>query len=299
MATQRRQRLIYALIAIIAVIATAFGTSNGRFFGVTPTVKATTVPGAIPVDPVDAQPAPALFASKDLLPIGSRLTRQYQRAESDIDDFYADQPAGSTVDDAAFTRWASRQVGLRPSALQERQERLKVDIAQSAKRDRSAQWLGLHGCRDVWTSYVLAQKRFHGSGDQVAKKSELSAVLNLAVRVTASAQERLARGEDVTPQAPCAPRDAAAREACDCSFPSSTAAMSAAARTYLAALEPMASRQYAWMERQVDLAQVYQDREIPGDTEAGAYVGYLVGRYFVASRGYPGPTPTRKATTTP
>jgi hypothetical protein len=75
--------------------------------------------------------------------------------------------------------------------------------------------------------------------------------------------------------------------------------MSAAARTYLAALEPMASRQYAWMERQVDLAPIYQGGEIPGDTEAGAYVGYLVGRYFLASRGYPEPTPPRTATTTP
>jgi len=299
MATQRRQRLIYALIAIIAVVATAFGTTNGRFFGVTPTVKATIAPGVVPVDPVDAQPAPALFASRDLVPIGARLTRQYERAESDIDDFYADQPTGSTVDDAAFARWASKQLGLRPSAAQERQERLRLDLAQSAKRDRSAQWLGVHGCRDVWTSYVLAQKRFHGAGDHVAKKSELAAVLDLAVRVTTSAQKRLARGEVVTTQAPCAPQNAAAREACDCSFPSSTAAMSAAARTYLAALAPLASRQYTWMERQVDLAQIYRGAEIPGDTEAGAYVGYLAARYYLASRGYPEPTPRPTATPTP
>jgi hypothetical protein len=294
MATQRRQRLIYAFIAIVAIVAAVFGTTNGRFLGVTPTEQAPVVaPTPTPADPVDAQPAPALFTSKDLLPIGARLTRQYRLAESDIDDFYADQPTGSTVDDAAFADWASKQVGLRPSG------RLPVDIAQSAKRDRAARWLGLHGCRDVWTSYVLAQKRFHAADAQVAKKSELGAVVNLAVRITTSAQKRLARGEDVTAQAPCAPSDAAARAACDCSFPSSTAAMSAAARTYLAALEPMASRQYAWMERQVDLAQVYQGLELPTDTEAGAYVGYLVARYYLASRGYPEPTPTRQATTTP
>jgi hypothetical protein len=290
MTTQKRQRLIYALIAVVAVIATAVGTSNGRFLGVTPTVS-TTAPTPVPADPVDAQPAPALFASKDLLPIGARLTRQYQRAESDIDNFYADQPSGSTVDDAAFADWATEQVGFQSFA--------QVDLARSAKRDRAARWLGLHGCRDVWTSYVLAQKRFHGAGDQVARKSELAAVLGLAVRITTSAQKQFAAGKDVTAQAPCAPRDAGAREACNCSFPSSTAAMSAAARTYLAALEPRASRQYAWMERQVDLSQVYQGAELPGDTEAGAYIGYLVGRYFVASRGYPEPTPTPTAATAP
>ena len=53
------------------------------------------------------------------------------------------------------------------------------------------------------------------------------------------------------------------------------------------------------MERQVDLAQVYQGSELPGDTEAGAYIGYLVGRYFVASRGYPEPTPTPSPATAP
>ena len=283
MATQRRQRLTYAVIAVIAVIATAFGMSNGRFLGVTAQQSIVT-PMPTPADPVDAQPAPALFTSKDLLPIGARLTRQYQRARSDIDDFYAGQPSGSTVDDLAFVRWATKQVGFRSFA--------QVDLARSAKRDRAARWLGLHGCRDVWTSYVLAQKRFHGAGDPVAKKSELAGVLNLAVRITTSAQKQFAAGENVTVQAPCTPRGAGAREACDCSFPSSTAAMSAAARTYLAALEPRASRQYAWMEQQVDLAQVYQGSELLGDTEAGAYIGYLVGRYFVASRGYPEPTPT-------
>lgn len=291
MATQRRQRLIYAFIAVIAVIATAFGASNGRFLGVTPTETATIAPGTVPVDPVDAQPAPALFASKDLLTIDARLSRQYQRARSNIDDFYAAQPSGSTVDDAAFIRWTTKQVGFRSFA--------QADISRSAKRDRAARWLGLHGCRDVWTSFVLAQKRFHGADDPVAKKSELAAVLNLAVRITTSAQKRLAAGKNVTVQAPCTPRGAGAGQACDCSFPSSTAAMSAAARTYLAALEPRASRQYAWMERQVDWAQVYQGSELPGDTEAGAYIGYLVGRYFVASRGYPEPTPAPKATTTP
>jgi hypothetical protein len=291
MEPQRRQRLIYAFIAVAAVIATAFGTSNGRFLGVTPTGSATSTLTPVPPDPVDAQPAPALFSSKDLLPISARLTRQYQRAKSDIDDFYRDQPSGSTVDDAAFAKWAAKQVGLRSFA--------QVDIPRSAKRDRAARWLGLHGCRDVWTSYVLAQKRFHGAGDPVAKKSELATVLDLAVRITTSARKQFAPDKDVAARAPCTPRGAGAREACDCSFPSSTAAMSAAARTYLAALEPRASRQYAWMERQVDLAQVYQGSELPGDTEAGAYIGYLVGRYFVASRGYPEPTPTATTPLTP
>lgn len=293
-----RQRLIYGLIALIAVIAALFGTSNGRILGITPTANPAAEPTFVPEDPVDAQPAPALFKASDLTAVGARLNHQFRLAESDIDDFYADQPAGRTVDDAAFAKWASGQVGLRPSVGAERQERLQLDITPSAKRDLSARWLGLHGCRDVWTSYVLAQKRFHSVDDQVARKSDLASVLNLAVRITSAAQKKYAGGEEATPPAPCVPQSAAARDACDCAFPSSAAAMSAAARTYLAGLEPMASRQYAWMERQVDFATIYQGAELPSDVEAGAHIGYLVGRYFLSSRGYPQPVPAPTATPT-
>ena len=294
------QRLLYGLVAVIALVAALVGTSNGRIVGVTPTAAPAAAPTTTPLDPVDAQPAPALFKTADLTPIGTRLRRQYEQAETGIDGFYQDQPTGRTVDDAAFADWASEQLPARPSAAQERLERARLDLAQSAKRDRAARWLGLHGCRDVWTSYVLAQKRFHAADSEVASRSELSTVLNLAARITSAAQVRLARGEDATATAPCAPRSAGAREACDCAFPSTTAAMSAAARTYLAALEPMAGRQYAWMERQVDLAPIYQGVELPSDVEAGAYIGYLVGRYFLSSRGYPQPASTqRTAAATP
>ena len=76
--------------------------------------------------------------------------------------------------------------------------------------------------------------------------------------------------------------------------------MAAAARTYLAAFNPEANDRYAWMEQQVDLATVYQGLELPSDVKAGAYLGYLTGRYFLATRGYPPPSiPTPAPTTTP
>lgn len=291
-----RNVVVYSVLLVVAIAAALFGTSNGRIFGVTPIDRAAPTASPTPANPVDAQPAPTLFKATDVVPISSLLTRQYGRAALSIDDFYADQPAGGAVDDAAFSRWAARQLPPAPSAGGRAAERfLRADMSRSEKRDLAARWLSLHGCRDVWTSYALEQQRFQAADDQVASETELDAVLGLAARTAAAAQEQAA-AEGAPPAAePCAPR-APRPTACGCSFPSSAAVMSAAARTYLAGLEPRASGQYAWMERQVGLAQVYLGRELPSDVEAGGYLGYLVGRYFLASRGYPEPPAPARTT---
>ncbi|HUP99341.1 MAG TPA: hypothetical protein VM093_02675 [Aeromicrobium sp.] len=302
MAARARTRtlVIYGLIVVAAVVATLFGTSNGHIFGITPTPHAPIVATATPLNPVDAQPAPALFKNTDLLTVSTKLTNPYRRAETNIKRFYADQPTGKAADDRAFIAWAARQIAIEPSVGARRFEKAEVlDARRSAKRDLAARWLGVHGCRDVWTSYVLEQKRFRAADDQVAKQSELAAVLALAARTAARGQARFSDEETATVPAPCAPRPAPAPEDCGCSYPSATAAVSAAARLYLTALQPAAGAQYRWMEKQVDLAPVYQGYELPSDVEAGAYLGYLVGRYFLASRGYadliPTPTPTPTA----
>jgi len=297
---RKRTGVIYGLIAIVAVIATLFGTSNGHLFGVSPTPNVPTPASTIPADPVDAQPAPELFKATDLLTVSTKLTSPYTRAETNIKRFYANQPSGRAADDAAFIRWAARQVTIEPSVGARAVEKARLaDISRSAKRESAARWLGVHGCRDVWTSYVLSQKRFRAGDDQVAKQSELSAVLGLAVRTAARAQARFASDDEPSAPAPCAPRPAPSPEDCGCSFPSATAAMSAAARLYLTAMEPMGGAQYRWMEKQVDLAPVYQGYELPSDVESGAYLGYLVGRYFLASRGYADLIPTPRPTPTP
>jgi hypothetical protein len=297
MAARSRTRsfVIYGLILLAAFVATLFGTSNGRILGVTPTQKAPIAARPIPTNPVDAQPAPDLFKDADLLLVSSELADPFKRAETNIKRFYATQPKGQSADDAAFVAWASKQLAIEPSVGARAAERAKIaDIARSGKRDQAARWLSVHGCRDVWTSYVLDQKRLRAADDQVAKQSELAAVLGLAVRTAARGQARFADDETATDQAPCAPRTPAT---CGCSYPSTTAAMSAAARTYLTAMQPMAGSQYRWMEKQVDLAPVYQRHELPSDVEAGAYLGYLVGRYYLASRGYADLIPTPARTT--
>lgn len=294
----KRSIVIYGVIVVAAVVATLFGTSNGHIFGITPTPKAPVVAPRIPANPVDAQPAPDLFKDADLLTVSAKLASPYRRAETNIKDFYADQPTGKTADDRAFIAWAARQVAIEPSVGARQIEKAAVlDLARSGKRDGAARWLGVHGCRDVWTSYVLEQKRFRAADDRVASHSELASVIGLAARAAARGQARFADERPTTAPAPCQPRPAPAPEDCGCSYPSATAAVSAAARLYLSALQPAAGAQYRWMEKQVDLAPVYQGHELPSDVEAGAYLGYLAGRYFLASRGYADLIPTPAPTT--
>ncbi|MFL6091163.1 MAG: hypothetical protein ACJ71Z_13595 [Aeromicrobium sp.] len=286
-----RNVLTYGLIAVLAIAATLFGLSNGRILGVTPTSTPTATPTVATPNPVDAQPAPDLFKAVDLLPVRLLLAPQALRARTNIDDFYDGQPTGGAVDDAAFTKWAARQITSKPSAAARSYEKtlqLKT-LKLSGKKDSAAGWLRLHGCSDVWTSFAIEQKRFHAADAPVTKRTDLTALLNLAASVTAAAHQRFAAEGSATAAKPCVPRTASTG---DESFPSAAAAMSAAARTYLEALQPLAGRQYGWMEQQVDTAAVYQGFEIPSDVRAGAYLGYLTGRYFVASRGYPVATPT-------
>lgn len=302
MTSSTNKRPIYAVIAVVAVVATLFGISNGRILGVSPTPTPDPRATAAGLDPVDAHPAPGLFKAADLVTVSAAIDPEFERAESNIDDFYAGQSRGRSIDDAAFATWASRQLTGQPSAFTRGNERAQLGgLSRSAKREQAARWLGLYGCRDVWSSLALEQKRFHAADDLAAKRSEMTEVLNLAARVATAAANRFDGDDSRTARAPCAPTTPpAADEGCGCSFPSSAAVMAAAARTYLTAFEPEANYRYASMEQQVDLAAVYQGLELPSDVKAGAYLGYLTGRYFLATRGYPPPTiPTPTPTTTP
>lgn len=303
--SQFARRVTYAAIAVAAVFALLFGLSGGRLLGVTPSIDPLTPVGpttsGTATTPVVLPPAPPLFKDADIEQIGLVLGPESERAADRIDAFYADQPAGRTVDDAAFVEWAAKQITGEPSAGQRSRERAqRADLNRSEKRDDAAAWLGVHGCRDVWAAYVVDQQQFHASGARAATDVELGEVLDLTARVAEAARTRFADdGDDRI--APCTPRPQPGPQDCGCSFPSSAAALSAAARTYLSALDPRGSRQYAWMERQVDEAGVYQGVELPSDVQAGSLLGYLAGRYYLTSKGYGnllvGPAPTTTTAT--
>jgi membrane-associated phospholipid phosphatase len=72
---------------------------------------------------------------------------------------------------------------------------------------------------------------------------------------------------------------------CPCSYPSKHAARAAAARTYLAAMQPHMAAQYRWMEDEIDWSRIYMAGHVPSDISGGALLGDMIGEYFLVTRG--------------
>ncbi len=72
---------------------------------------------------------------------------------------------------------------------------------------------------------------------------------------------------------------------CVCSFPSSHAADSAAARTFLAGLRTAPGLLRRW-EAEIDYSRLYVAGHIPSDIRAGALLGDMIGEYFLVTRGH-------------
>jgi hypothetical protein len=76
---------------------------------------------------------------------------------------------------------------------------------------------------------------------------------------------------------------------CPCSYPSQIVARSAAARRYLGDLSTHRRDEYLWFEAQVDTSQLLRGQAAPSDIAASAFIGDLVGRYVLVTRGHAKP----------
>lgn len=272
----------YVVVAILAIVAVLFAATNGHILGFSTSGVDPSASASAGQDPLANRPRPPLLTTADLALVGDLLAEQKTLAKSDMDDFWADQiTQGESGDDSAFVSWAAGQVPTEPSTAVRQANRTAAEqIPQTSRNTIATEWLASHGCRDVWTSF-LTQLPATSDGPN---RDELDTVLNLAEKLATDAQARSGAGK--TRQAPCAPRNKPANADCRCSFPSIAAAMSAAASTYLSARAPSSAAELDTLEKQVDSAGVYQRLELTSDVEAGAYIGYLVGEYFLASHGY-------------
>ena len=137
-------------------------------------------------------------------------------------------------------------------------------------------------------SFTKQQVALRSTTDDEADDKEMSTVLKLASEVASAAQDRTGSPAASQPK-PCDGAKKPARSDCSCSYPSTQATMSSAARTYLSKLSPYRDEQYSWMEKQVDLAALYAGLELPSDVGSGALLGDLVGQYVLVTRGHAKP----------
>jgi hypothetical protein len=278
----------YIVIGVLAAVALLIGLTNGRILGLTVTSTPRATPSATGTGaPIStATPKPPLLQSADFEFVTPYLTGQDVQASADMEDYWANElTSGVTDNEDHFVGWASEQITSEPSDTQRASERAQVNaITQSPRAQLASEWLTVHGCRDAWTALVDDASPVPGEDASGPVRSELEDVLTLAAHVASTTQ---AQFDKKSAQAkPCVLRTSPVRKDCTCQFPSTEATMSAAARTYLDARDSAGSSLYGIMEKQVDTGVIYSGQELPSDIKAGAYLGYLVGMYYLTSHGY-------------
>lgn len=282
----------YVVIGVLAGAALLVGLTNGRILGLTvsttpkPAASATTTASGTAAPAPTGTPKPPLLQTADFEFVTPYLTGQDVQASTDIEEYWAGElTSGATDNDSHFIEWAADQVTAEPTSAQRTAERAQVKgITQSTRAQLATEWLSVHGCRDAWIGLVDDSTAVPGEDTTGPVRTELDELLTLAAKVAAEARAKF--DKKTAAAAPCSLRTSPIRKDCSCQFPSAAATMSAAARTYLDARDSAGSNLYGIMEKQVDTGMIYAGLELPSDIKSGAYLGYLVGNYYLTSHGY-------------
>lgn len=284
-----RERARMISVGVAALLAIILAMTDGRVLGLKVTENAaapkppvtSTATSTSTAAPRAQEPAPTPLlprrTAEFMTPV---LQRHFDGATASLDEFWV-HAAIRTPEDVSFESWAALTATREPGPEQRLRERASRDQLTSGTDDaKAAAWLSKHGCEDVWLDYA---SRDAGGGVETTIRRELGEVLGLATRVALSVQKR--NDPAATPAAPCT-SSRPADPACQCSYPSPAVVQSAAARMYLGNRLPRHDREYAAMEKQIDAAGLVQRRELPSDISEGARLGYLIGRYYLTTRGY-------------
>ena len=292
----------YVFISILALVAMLVGFTGDKFLPITvdqapaagtsatpePTASAKPKSQAT-TDPIASDPAPPLLDAGDLRTVAKVINDQKKPTNTLIKRWFAENGTGTA--DEGFVSWAAAQLPPEPNTIQRQNEQTTVKqlrASRDAAGDKAADWLNEHGCQNVWMSFTAQQVALRSTTDDEAKDAEIKTVLKLASDVASAAQDRTGSPAASQPK-PCSGATKPARDDCSCSYPSTQATMSAAARQYLSKLSPYRADQYSWMEKQVDLAALYAGLELPSDVGSATLLGNLVGQYVLVTRGHAKP----------
>ena len=270
----------YTMVAVLAVLAVLGGVLGPWAYGAFASSSATSK--------IKADPPPALFPDATVAPMAAKIAGQSLTASHLMQGWFAAH--GTHRDDAAFVTWAERTLPGPPSKAARTRE---VDYVRSLASTRTAAgvaastWLETHGKKDVWRLYAHDQAEMlpttEGNADKQAVKDMLAMGKTIANALGARYRQpapyvldpRLRPDHKVTPG-----------QVCPCSYPSRHATASAAARTFLSALEPHRAADYRWMESQVAWSRVYMAGHVPSDITGGSLLGDMVGEYFLVTRAH-------------
>ncbi|MEV5873514.1 phosphatase PAP2 family protein [Streptomyces sp. NPDC052101] len=277
----RRVKWQYAIIAVLAVSASAFGLLRPQLI---PTASSKKLSAT---DRIKQNPPPPLFTDAEIAPIGKQADAQ--RAKADALFAQWKKAHGTTRDDKAFAAWAAGQIPAPPSGAQRTAE-LHQDQAlaktRTAAGKKAATWLELNGKKDIWKVYLHDQRELIPAAQGLAEKAELKAALKMAKTIC---DQLAAKDKQPAPFVldPTLRPDKHIKPGAKgpYSYPSRHAARSAAAVTFLAALSPHRSEEYRWMQDEVLYSRLYMAGHVTSDLTAGTLLGDLIGDYELTISG--------------
>ncbi|MEU6662389.1 phosphatase PAP2 family protein [Streptomyces sp. NPDC046821] len=273
----------YALIALVAVAAAAFGLLHPAAAASSAKKKK---PGA--TARIKQSPPPQLFTDAEIAKIGKAASDQRKKADALFAKWKAEHGTGR--DDKAFAAWVAQQVPAGPSADQRKAELKDVQAlakTRTAAGKNAATWLELHGKKDIWKLYLHDQRELIPAAQGKAEKAQLKAALKLAKTVSdqVAAKDKqpapFVMDPTLRPEKHIKPGAKGPY-----SYPSRHAARSAAAVTFLSALSPHRAEDYEWMRAEVLYSRLYMAGHVNSDLTAGTLLGDLIGDYELAINGH-------------
>ncbi|MGW7408535.1 phosphatase PAP2 family protein [Streptomyces sp. NPDC054833] len=281
----RRISWPYAVIALLAVAAAAFGVLRPQ---TSPAAAATTAkkkPGA--TERIKQNPPPKLFTDAAIAPIGKQAAAQRKKADAVFAQWKAEH--GTTRDDKAFAAWAAQQVPAPPTTAERAAELRQVQQlgkTRTAAGKKAATWLELYGKKDIWKLYLHDQRELIPAQQGTAEKAELKSALKLAKTIS---DQLAAKDKQPAPFVldPSLRPDKHIKPGAKSpySYPSRHAARAATAVTILSALSAHRAEDYQWMQDEVIYSRLYMAGHVQSDLTAGTFLGDLIGDYEVAVNG--------------
>ena len=231
--------------------------------------------------PFGGQAMPALYPDS-ALPVVSRLTGPAEhRADAAAHKWLAAHPVR---DDVAFANYAVNAVGPPPGSAAQRRELAqlhRIDSARTAAGAATANWLELHGKKDVWKLYLKQYRESvpNATGDQA--KTRFKAAYALAKTVVDAAKTKYARPSPYITD-PSLHALNQSRFTKKFSYPSKHAVISFAEASYLTRREPHRGSEYDWMADEIAYSRLYAGGHYPSDIAAGIFLGRLIADYEAA-----------------
>ncbi|WP_225832388.1 phosphatase PAP2 family protein [Streptomyces sp. NK08204] len=282
----RTVRWPYAVIAVLAVTAAAFGLLRPQTEPAAVASAAKKKPGA--TERIQQNPPPGLFTDAEIAPIGRQAAAQRKKADALFARWTSVH--GTARDDKAFAAWAARRLPAPPTAKERAAELHQVQqLAKSrtAAGKKAATWLELYGKKDIWKLYLHDQRELVPAQQGAAEKAQLKSALKLAKTISdqLAAKDKqpapFVLDPGLRPEKHIKPGAKGPY-----SYPSRHAARAAAAVTFLSALAPERTAEYTRMQDEILYSRLYMAGHVTSDLTSGSLLGYLIGDYELAVNGH-------------